>query len=704
MKLSAKKEDEVLKYAQKKIEQWYEYFNTNITSYRSDLYFLYLDQWDTRDRENLKILGKPNLTFNKLIDPVNKIVGQYRSFTPQLQVRYTGDQEEIKNVDLHEQLLRTIAYQSKSDIVYQTALSNAISGGFGAMRVTHKYEGDNSFNQKICIEPVEDSTQVFFDPNARDVTKSDGMFCGRYVRHTKDEFSELYPDIPHPQSFPENSYYNSSYFSWFTDNYITVAEIYKREYTTFTAVQLEDGSTLPLSEYNEMAKHYEESMAEYELKMLNDQQEGGGSVPDPSEPAPTPLPQIAQRRKSQRIKIMKYRLIAGKVIEAEEFPSQYLPIVFVDGNSQVIDGRQYTLSYIRYARDAQKFLNYCASETGYYIQNMRREQFMGTPDNVKGHEKIWQQPELQQGILLYTPDAYGNKPEKLPVSQIPPQLMESYQRTENDIKTILGVFDANLGAGGGEKSGVAYANLIRQGNAAPSVFLDNNNRAIEQIGRIILDMAPNIYDSERNITLTLPDGSQKSQKINSYDMGGNPINHISSDDFEVVVKPGASFEVQKMEEYQSLMSLISINSDVFPLVADLVANSIDVPERAQIVTRLKKGLVPPGLLAEEEGKPAPQPPPQPPNPEQMRVQYEMKKMQMDSQQMQMKQEIAQKEFSLKQHTLEIEEEKNKLKEMQIHADFAETQMKTQAEMGKAQWDYKQNMTKTLIHPSYKTNA
>ena len=65
---------------------------------------------------------------------------------------------------------------------------------------------------------------------------------------------------------------------------------------------------------------------------------------------------------TQDYKIMHYRLIQNQIIDFAEWPSKYLPIVYVDGDSYYIEGRQYTKSFIhRRARDAQKFINYVGS-------------------------------------------------------------------------------------------------------------------------------------------------------------------------------------------------------------------------------------------------------------------------------------------------------------------------------------------------------
>src|SRR5258708_12933308 len=121
---------------------------------------------------------------------------------------------------------------------------------------------------------------------------------------------------------------------------------------------------------------------------------------------------------------MRKRLIKERIIEISEWTSKHLPIIFVDGNSEFIEGRQYTKSFIHEGRDAQKFINYVGSEIATEIKNRRREQWIGTPDNIIGQEQQWRNPELQAGILMAKPDPVTKQmPQKMPAWHVSPQLM-----------------------------------------------------------------------------------------------------------------------------------------------------------------------------------------------------------------------------------------------------------------------------------------
>ena len=76
---------------------------------------------DNDELADFKRLFKPALTFNKLRDTYRKIVGEQRKNTPQLKVRSTTGNASQEAIDLRTNLVKTISYQSRNDIIYQTA-------------------------------------------------------------------------------------------------------------------------------------------------------------------------------------------------------------------------------------------------------------------------------------------------------------------------------------------------------------------------------------------------------------------------------------------------------------------------------------------------------------------------------------------------------------------------------------------------------
>jgi hypothetical protein len=672
-KTKAEREDDLLSEMSKNIGSWYDCYDVNYKNYRLDKDFLFLSQWDNSDEDEFKRVNKPMMSFNKLYDYFKKLVGEQRNNTPNLKVRCLNGDSTQEAISLRADLVRQIAYNSNSDIVYQTAFENMLSGGMGAFRVITDYENSKSFDQQIKLAPIRDTEKAFFDPNAQKTTKSDGEFCGYYDSMPKSEFEIKFPDVPYPQSFPEQSQVQG--FNWGNKNTITIVEYYKKEWFNFSLHRLSDDRIVTDKEYKRI-------IAEFEQKSEEEGDEGVDSS--------FLVPEIVATRKSRDYKIMMYKAIYGEILEKAEWPSKYLPIIFSPGDIQVIDGKERTLSLIRFAKDAQRFLNYCGSEIAQSIVNHRREQFIGTPANVSGAlEKYWRDPSVQQGILLAEPDPITQRlPEKLRPSEISQSVMTQFHQLNLEIQSILGFYEANRGAQGQELSGIALRERQRTGNLSAAVFFSNLDRAIEQAGRVIMDLMPKIYDTERKISLTTMDGKDRDIILNQQFAAGQIQNDITKGEYDVVIEVGGSFAVQRAEAMRMLIDMVKVNPQTFPLVADLIAENLDIENNPQLVERFKT-LVPPNILAKEEGKP---PPPPQPNPQAMLMQQQM--------------QIKQAELQLKQQEQRIEAEKA-LREEQLEAAKLELEMaklnleqqtagiRAGAEISKAQLDYESDVANAL---------
>ena len=379
------------------------------------------------------------------------------------------------------------------------------------------------------------------------------------------------------------------------------------------------------------------------------------------------IPKIIRERQSQDYKIMHYRMIKNQILDFDLWPSKFLPIIYVDGNSYYKDGQQYTRSFIHEARDAQKFINYVGSEIAAEIKNRRREQWIGTPDNVVGNEQMWRNPEQQIGILIAKPDPKtGQLPQKAQPWDISQQLLAQFERGGQDIKEILGFHEEQAGQESNAQSGVAIKNRQIAGSMSAYVYFDNLNQAIEQAGRCVLDLLPAVYDEERHVVVSKANGVTQSIILNQKQDDGTVQNVIERGDFDIEIDTGPSFAVQKDVALQFMMQLLQVppDSPVFPLIVDLIAKNLDVQFMPQIVERLQT-LVPPQILAKEKGEP---PPPPQPNPQE---QAQQQQQQMAQQEMQLKQQdmqIKQAQMQDRSEELQIRKQKHEMDKVQMAFD------------------------------------
>lgn len=641
-KLSAYGIDEstVLAEARQNLLLWDGYNSQNVVRGKDDMRFVLQDQWSALERSEFSRLFKLPLTFNKSYDPIKKLIGDRRKNKPDLMVRSLTGRSTQQDITLRSDLVRTFCYQSQNDLVYQQAFACALLMGWGAFEVCVDYEGPRSFYKTIRLDLIEDPSKASFDPNARKPHKGDGNYCARHYEYSKEEFHATFPHIIDAVSYSDPRFLTD--FQWETRDNIVVCKYSQKEWFPLRIMLLSNDMIVTEDEWEEIQKQNEEvknrmrdSIVVKDI-VLND------------------LPTVRVDRKTQDYIINQYLLTQNRIIDVDRWPSRHLPLIYQDGDSHWIEGQFYTRSYVQDSKDAQRFVNYVGSEIATEIKNRRREQWIGSPDNIQGYEQFWRNPELQAGILLAKPDPKtGQMPAKQAPSEIPQSLLLQYQRGSQDIREIMGISE-NMNLEGKDMSGKARRERKMEGSMAAYVYFDNANQAIEQSGRVILDLLPHIIgDNERHMILSKTDGKTQSVILNQQ-VNGQVVNKIVKGDYDVEIDTGPSFAVQKDIALEFFQQTIANNPQIFPLIADLWASQLDVEQMPTIKERLKI-LVPPQILAKEEGK---QLPPQPPSPQEQMMQMEMQAKQADIQEKMQKIQIDLEKLAIEKAKLQLEAQKS----------------------------------------------
>lgn len=678
-------EAEVLKKAREDLVLWDGYFGENMVRGKDDMNFVLRDQWSAVERSEFSRLFKPAMTFNKLYDTTKKVIGEQRKNKPDLMVRSLTGKATQQQLDLRTDLVRTISYQSQNDLVYQTAFRSALMMGHGAFEIEIDYENPRSFNKTINFALIPDVARTSFDPTAMKPHKGDGNFCSRQYVYTKEEFYATFPHVANPVSYSDPR--SLLDFQWETRDTIVVCKYTHKEWYPIRILLLTDGTTVTEDEWEDMQE---------QLEALKQTAEGAQVVGDMIRKT---IPEIHAERMSKDYKVRQYLLTQNQIIKFIDWPSKYLPLIFVDGDSNFINGQQYTRSFIHEAKDAQKFVNYVGSEVAAEIKNRRREQWLSTPDNIIGNEQMWRNPELQLGTLIARPDPKtGAMPQKLPPWELSQSLLTQYQRGCQDIREILG-FSETEALQGRDMSGKARRERKLEGSMSAYVFFDNLNQAIEQGGRVVLDLLPHIIgDNERNMIVSKADGRTESITLNKVigeSEDGKPIrgNALDAGNYDVEIDTGPSFAVQKEVALEFLQQTLQASPQVFPLIADLWAKNLDVQFMPQISERFKS-LVPPEILAKEEGKP---PPPKQPNPQEQMMQAQMQAQQQQMAMNEQKMHLEEQALMERAEELKIRKEKHLLEqaEMILKAQEMNTKMglekqKLKVEHGKLLLDADKN--------------
>lgn len=690
----ARKDTEKSQIVRSRIKKWDDDWRFNKDQYHEFTSFVMGSQW-TEDESKLFIdYKKIPLSFNKLAPLINHLLGEQRQNTPNLQV-LPSEGVSVETAAVREALIKDISLNSNAKIVYQQAFQQAAIGGFGAYRIDTEYESDFSFNLVITIRGVKDPTYCYWDVSAASPCKTDGMFCGDRTRMSRKMFASKYGEELEKQIPSDANYDEGSATGWIfsNDNEITIIDDYERVYDTENIHQLSNGRVVKDKELKKLPKLTIEDK-EYLV-------DGDDAVT------------IENTRETFKYKIKHTKWAGDFVLEETDFPSEQLPIIFVDQNSYIDkSGKQICRPFIKDAKDAQRYINYLGTQSAYLMRVSRYDQFIVSKANVRSPdtEAIWRDPATAQGGLVYDESPNGNKPEQLRPPELSQSLITQYQRALSDIESCTGIYGTQVGEQGNETSGAAIDARTKRGNYNTFVPFDSLNRAIACGGQIINEMIPHIYDAEREVSLNMPDTGQTKVMLNKDidPYGSKKENDMTEGRYSVRLLPGASFEGQKQENLQSIQTVLQADPSLFRLVADLYVDSLPMANNIEMRNRLRT-IVPPEIIeAGKTGKPIPQKPQQPP-PE---IMLKMQELQMKQQQAQMDYQLKSQEIALKQKDLEIKAAKTgqdtsmawqqlETERLEAAARLQEQELRYQAEMHRTNSDlqinHATNLVKLLTH-------
>jgi hypothetical protein len=619
--------DDILKEAQEAFKQAEDAEHDNRIAALEDLRFARLgEQWPEAIKRQRELENRPCLTNNKMPAFIRQVVNDSRQNKPSITFHPVED-GDVETAEVLNGLMRNIEYSSNADIAYDTAIDFAVSMGFGYIRVDTDYSYDDAFTQDIKILPVPNPFSVYGDPLSTSADGSDWK-----VAFVTDVLKEAAFKKQYPGAETANADGDHDALDWFGTEGIRIAEWWTKEDVPTKLLQLSDGMVMFEADYLKRKDIYDS------LGL-----------------------QVVGERDSKTCKV-RQRIISGaEVLEDNDWAGKYIPIVPVYGDEVNIEGKRHYISLIRFAKDAQQMHNYWRTMSTELVALAPKAPFIGKTGSFDTDADKWATANTaNHAYLEFDGDMM---PQRQPFAGVPAGALQEALNAADDMKAIMGLYDASMGARSNETSGKAIMARQREGDVSTFHFIDNMTRAIRQVGRICGDLIPKIYSEERMIRVIGEDGSNDMVKVNAEyedkDEHGNPmlkLHDLTAGKYDLIVKSGPSFTTRREEAAQQMMQLVQAFPDAAPLIGDLVAKNLDWPGAEEIAKRFKK-MLPPQLQEQEE---QPQIPPQV---QQMIEQGQMQMQQMEQaiQQLQQENQQLQAEKASKQQDMALKQQDGEIK-------------------------------------------
>ena len=578
-KTDATEPSEILRVAKERYDRCVEGERDNRTEAKDDLLFRAGEQWDDDIKRERTDDGRPVLTINRIPQFIRQVTGDIRINRPAIRVRPVDGKADKDVAGIMTGLIRNIEQVSKARSAYVTAAETAATCGAGNFRIITEYSTDDAFEQDIRIRRIPSPFAVYWDPDATEVTKEDARYCFVIEHVALDAFKDRWPDAS-TSDFDERA--TEEYgVNWWDGKQVTVAEYWCKKPVRKTLGITAENQVLDLDDD-----------AKWSWPFLG----------------------IEDTRVVETHEIVSYMLSGMEILSGPSaWPGRYIPVVPVIGEEVHMGDRTVRHGVVRYAKDPQRLYNYWRSTAAETIALAPKAPFVGTLKQFKGLERFWKAANRSNlPYLAYNPDGQAPPPQRQGHGEVPIAVVNEAGIAADDMKAVTGIYDAALGARSNETSGRAILARQREGDVGTFVYVDNLSFAIEQAGRILVDLIPRIYDTERVVRVLGEDDTEEFVAVNRTVRGpdGDSIlNDLSAGEYDVTVTTGPSYSTKREEAAQSMIAFVQANPRIAGIVMDLIAKNMDWPGAEQIAERLKKTL-PPGIDDE-----APRQAPAPPDPE-----------------------------------------------------------------------------------------
>ena len=524
-----------------------------------DVKFAAGDQWPVEIQNSRNVEARPCLTINKIDAYIRQVTNQQRMQRPRIKVHPVNNLADYKIAQVIEGITRHIEVNSNADTAYDTAFDYAVRMGWGFWRINTRYVSEDSFDQEIYIDTVDNPFTVYFDPNSILPDGSDAERCLITTVLDKKIFREQYPGANDGASFLQRSTGDDT-ASWVTKEDIRLAEYFYIERQRAKLYLLSDGS-----------RHFADSDSFFERV------EAAGLT-------------VVDERDSFRKAVKWCKMTAMEVLEERTLPGKWIPVVPCYGAQVIVDDKRKKYGLVRFAKDPQRMYTFWRTSMTESVALAPKAKWLLAEGQDEGHENEWALANIKSTpVLRYKQKDIEGQPAPVPTRlqpEPPPQgIMEAAGAISADLQMVLGILDPNQ-LPSGNISGKALMGQQNQVDLSNFHFYDNMTRSIRHTGKIILDLIPKIYDTQRVMRIIGADGQPDLVTINEANAVGEVLNNVTVGEYDVVMDTGPGFQSKRQQAVESMMPLLTGNAELFNIAGDLVFRNMDFPGADVIADRL----------------------------------------------------------------------------------------------------------------------
>ena len=458
-------------------------------------------------KEYLMSVGQPPESNNKIRPAVEQVLSNMASTKPEWDVEGVGS-DDGRIAGIYNKILDEIWYSSKGDTQFRTACKDFIVKGLCYLYVYPDYQADNGLGG-IRFKRIKPEA-VFVDANSSLPDFSDASSIIYTDLHTKESLKVLFPDIADKIDDLKEDYDTDEETSgnYNRDNIYTRGDATHdqqptvRKFVRFAKVSIPSVLVTELVTGKSQIfdkEAYEELQADKKYQELIDQ----GSVTE----------KIIYTTK------VRETCVVGDLIYYDEIlPIDSYPIIPACNEHT---GTPYPSGDVRHAKSPQRMLN--RTEALLISHTSATTNFKLVVEDGAIDPKELQKWNIPNAIIRANPGALrdGKIKEYAPPA-VSSQLFTEKSRYELDIEQVFGSYKFLQGYGEGSPGTVGEAQIIeesvskKQGWKVMPVY-----DMLTIAGKIISAWIPFVYNQERVVRITSPNGMMEDVRVNEAVMNKN---------------------------------------------------------------------------------------------------------------------------------------------------------------------------------------
>ena len=588
-------DEQILKDSKRRFKQALEAVKDDFDMTEQVQEFIAGDQWPTNIKTERENFDRPCLTLDHLNQYVRHVVNSGPMRKQDVRVLPMNDEADDQVAEIIAGMMRQITQTQTARVAYETGLRHECQNGFGYWRVKAIPSGcthpatDEPLHE-ITIRRIPDPRMVLLDPFCEYPDGRDAKYGFILTKLAKADYREQYGE----------------------DEDDEVAQV--------TSWHMMDGNeVLPwLGTDGESCV-----VAEYYYKMKDGTLCWAICSPD-------------------------------KVLAKGVHHGNLIPIIRCVGEEYENGGKARKRGMIEPAMDAQRAYNYSSSAM---IENAALAPiapYVAAAGQIEQYMNEWKDAHrVPRAVLRYDPQSTGGQPVPPPQRATPAGVPQGWQtmlvNLVQDTQQIMGVGQPSVtGVGGAPvQSGAGIEAQQAPGEINTYHFHEHWFQAIEQTGRVILAMIPEVYTLPQAVKIVGDDGVMKTallnpgqeqtvmdstveapppppqpmegtnpqEKVAAYVKVFEPSYNCNLGKYDVVISLGPSSASKKQETNKMIMTMVNASPTLMSVIGDLLFQTMDVPLGDQIAKRMR---------AQGQG----------PNPEQVKaMQMQMQQLQQQNQEM-----------------------------------------------------------------------